>query len=157
MIGYGYWGPNLLRNLIETDGADVVSCADQRPDRRALAQRRYPNLHVTDDTNVILDDPAIDAIVIATPVSTHHELAKRALEQGKHVLVEKPMTRSVAEGEELIELAERNGLVLMVDHTFIYTGAVRRMKELLDTHDRRGSTTSTPFESIWASSNTTLT
>ena len=81
---------------------------------------------------MILDDPEIDAVVIATPVSTHYELAKRALEQGKHVLVEKPMTRTAAEGEELIALAEQNGLVLMVDHTFIYTGAVRKMKELID-------------------------
>jgi len=132
LIGFGYWGPNLFRNLIETEGADVVSCADKRPDRRALAQRRYPALKVTDDASAVIDDPEIDAVVIATPVSTHYELARRALGQGKHVLVEKPMTRSVAEGEELIELAEKNGLVLMVDHTFIYTGAVRRMKELID-------------------------
>jgi predicted dehydrogenase len=135
VIGYGYWGPNLVRNLSETEGADVVACADKRPDRRALAQRRYPSLRVTDDANAVLDDPVIDAVVIATPVSTHHELAKRALEQGKHVLVEKPMTRSVAEGEELMALAEKNDLTLMVDHTFIYTGAVRRMKELVDTQE----------------------
>jgi predicted dehydrogenase len=133
VIGYGYWGPNLVRNLMETEGAEVVQCADKRQDRRVLAQRRYPGLKVTDDSRAILDDPAIDAVVIATPVSTHHQLAKRALEQGKHVLVEKPMTRSAAEAEELIELAENNSLVLMVDHTFIYTGSVRRMKELLDT------------------------
>lgn len=133
VIGYGYWGPNLVRNLMETEGAEVVWCADKRADRRMLAQRRYPGLKVTDDSCAMLDDPAVDAVVIATPVATHHQLAKRALEQGKHVLVEKPMTRSVAEGEELIELAEKNGLILMVDHTFIYTGAVRRIKELLDT------------------------
>jgi predicted dehydrogenase len=132
VIGYGYWGPNLVRNLIETEGAEVVKCADKRPDRRALARRRYPAMEVTDDALDILDDPDVDAVVIATPVSTHYELVKRALDQGKHVLVEKPMTRSVAEAEALIELAEKNSLVLMVDHTFIYTGAVRRMKELLD-------------------------
>jgi len=132
VIGYGYWGPNLVRNLMETEVAQVIWCADKRPERRALAERRYPTLKVNEDADAIIDDPAVDAVVVATPVSTHYDLAKRALEQGKHVLVEKPMTRTVTEGEELIELAEKNGLVLMVDHTFIYTGAVRRMKELLD-------------------------
>jgi predicted dehydrogenase len=132
VIGYGYWGPNLVRNLMETDGARVVSCAEKRPDRIALARRRYPILKVTEDSDSILDDPEVDAVVIATPVSTHHQLAKRALEQGKHVLVEKPITRTTAEAEELIALAEDRELVLMVDHTFIYTGAVRKMKELLD-------------------------
>jgi predicted dehydrogenase len=135
VIGYGYWGPNLVRNLMETEGAQVLWCADKRPDRRAVAQRRYPGLKVTEDADAIIEDPAIDAVVVATPVSTHYDLAKRALEHGKHVLVEKPMTRTVAESEELIELAEKNDLVLMVDHTFIYTGAVRRMKELLDARE----------------------
>ena len=88
---------------------------------------------MTEDSSAILDDPEIDAVVIATPVSTHYELAKRALEQGKHVLVEKPITRTSAEAEELIELAAARDLVLMVDHTFIYTGAVRKMKELIET------------------------
>src|SRR5918992_2488101 len=106
VIGYGYWGPNLVRNLMETDGARVVSCAEKRPDRIALARRRYPILKVTEDSDSILDDPEVDAVVIATPVSTHHQLAKRALEQGKHVLVEKPITRTTAEAEELIALAE---------------------------------------------------
>jgi predicted dehydrogenase len=133
VIGYGYWGPNLIRNLMETDGAVVASCADLRPDRRALIQRRHPTLKVTDSAEAIIDDANIDAVVIVTPVSTHHELAKRALERGKHVLVTKPFTRTVAEGEELIELADASGLVLLVDHTFIYTSAVRKMKELLDT------------------------
>jgi predicted dehydrogenase len=138
VIGYGYWGPNLVRNLMETEGAAVVSCADLRPDRRALAQQRYPPLKVTDDADAILDDSELDAVVLATPLSTHYALAKRALEQGKHVLVEKPMTRTAAEAEELMELADSQGLVLMVDHTFIYTGAVRRMKELLTTGGRAG-------------------
>jgi predicted dehydrogenase len=133
VIGYGYWGPNLVRNLTETEGVQVVSCSDLRPDRRALVQRRYPGLTVIESADTIMDDPNIDAVAIVTPVSTHHELAKRALEQGKHVLVTKPFTRTVAEGEELVGLAEENGLVLLVDHTFIYTGAVRKMKELLET------------------------
>jgi predicted dehydrogenase len=132
VIGYGYWGPNLVRNLAEMEGADLRWCADKRPDRRALAKKRYPFLQVTEDAADVIDDPALDAVVIATPVSTHYPLAKQALERGKHVLIEKPMARSAAEAQELLELAERNGLVLMVDHTFIYTGAVRRMKEILD-------------------------
>jgi predicted dehydrogenase len=131
VVGYGYWGPNLVRNMSETEGAKVVAVADKRSDRRALAQRRYPGLAVTAEAEAIIDDPEVDAIVIATPVSTHHELARRALEQGKHVLVEKPMTRTVAEAEDLIALAEAQDRVLMVDHTFVYTGAVRKTKELI--------------------------
>src|SRR5438128_6245945 len=130
VIGYGYWGPNLVRNLAEMEGAELRWCADQRPDRRALAKKRYPFLQVTEDAAEVIDDPALDAVVIATPVSTHYPLAKQALERGKHVLIEKPLARSAAEAQELLELAERKGLVLMVDHTFIYTGAVRRMKEI---------------------------
>jgi predicted dehydrogenase len=132
VIGYGYWGPNLVRNFTEIDGAEVKWCADRRADRRALAGRRYPSIRVTEHPDQIFDDPEVHAVAIATPVATHHALAKRALERGKHVLLEKPMTRSAAEGEELRALAEQNDVVLMVDHTFIYTGAVRRMKEILD-------------------------
>jgi predicted dehydrogenase len=132
LIGYGYWGPNLLRNFAEIDGVEVRWCADTRPDRQALAKRRYPLLEVTGDANDILKDPAVEAVVIATPVFTHYPLVRQALEHGKHVLVEKPMSRTVAECEELGELAEKKGLVLMVDHTFIYTGAVRKTKEMID-------------------------
>lgn len=132
IIGYGYWGPNLVRNLLATEGVEVVYCAEQRPDRRELAARQYPTLTVVEDADRIIDDGDIDAVVVATPVTTHYHLAKRALEAGKHVLVSKPITRSVAEAEELVELAERRGLVLMVDHTFVFTGAVRRIKELVD-------------------------
>ena len=131
IIGYGYWGPNLLRNLAEIADTTVTWCVDQRPDRRALAHRRYPALQVSDNANTVLNDPAVDAVVIATPVSTHYPLAKRALECGKHVFVEKPMTGSVAEAEELVALAQQQGRLLMVDHTFIYTGAVRKMKEIV--------------------------
>lgn len=132
VIGYGYWGPNLVRNFAELEGAEVKWCADQRADRRALVKKRYPSISVTEDAQPILDDLDVNAVVIATPVSTHYPLAKQALERGKHVLVEKPMTRTVAEGQELLELADKKGLVLMVDHTFIYTGAVRKMREILD-------------------------
>ena len=132
VIGYGYWGPNIVRNLLEIDEIEVAWCADLNKGRLALAQKRYPKLHVTGDPTQVTSDPAVDAIVIATPVATHFPLAKKALENGKHVLVEKPMTHTVAEGEKLIELADKRGLVLMVDHTFIYTGAVRKLKEIVE-------------------------
>ncbi len=132
IIGYGYWGPNLVRNFAECAGVTVRACAELRPERRALVQQRFPAVAVTATADDVLTDPGIDAVVIATPVSTHYALAKTALEHGKHVLVEKPITRSAAEAEELIALAQRNGCVLMVDHTFVYTGAVRKMKEIVD-------------------------
>ena len=124
-----------LDNFAELDGAHVKWCADKRPDRLALVKKRYPSISVTEDPQRIFNDPEVNAVVIATPVSAHYLLAKQALEHGKHVLVEKPMTRSVAEGQELLELADKKRLVLMVDHTFIYTGAVRKMKEVLDGED----------------------
>ena len=132
VIGYGYWGPNLVRNFAELPEVRVRWCADLRADRRALARSRYPSIRVTEDAGDLFDDPTLDAIAIATPVSTHFELAKRALASGKHVLIEKPMTRWASEAQELIALAEARGLVLMVDHTFVYTGAVRKMKEIVD-------------------------
>ncbi|HSP98636.1 MAG TPA: Gfo/Idh/MocA family oxidoreductase [Candidatus Dormibacteraeota bacterium] len=131
IIGYGYWGPNLLRNFADCAGAAVHACAELQPERRAVAQQRYPAVAVTADAEAVLTDPAVDAVAIATPVSTHYRLAKLALAHGKHVLVEKPMTDGVGEAEELIALARRNGCVLMVDHTFVYTGAVRRMKAIV--------------------------
>ncbi len=132
VIGYGYWGPNLVRNFSEVQGSEVSWCADQRPDRRNLVKKRFPSVKSTENAEDIFKDPNVDAVVIATPVSSHHPLAKRALECGKHVMVEKPMARSIAEAEELAILADKKGLVLMVDHTFIYTGAVRKIKELLE-------------------------
>lgn len=132
LIGYGYWGPNLLRNFSETDGVEVKWCADVQLNRLTAARKRHPATKMTQDAQDILDDPEVTAVVIATPVTTHFSLAKRALEANKHVLIEKPMTRTVAESEELIAIAEKRGLVLMVDHTFIYTGAVRKIKELID-------------------------
>ena len=132
VIGYGYWGPNLLRNFAEIGAVDLKWCADTRADRRALVKKRYPTIRVAENAEQILDDPEVNAVVIATPVSAHYHLAKQALERGKHVLVEKPMTRTVAEGQALLELADKKNLILMVDHTFIYTGAVRKMKEILD-------------------------
>jgi predicted dehydrogenase len=135
LIGYGYWGPNLLRNLSEIDGLEVKWCADRRPDRLAFARRRHSSIQTTECADRIFDDSEVAAVVIATPVSTHYELAKAALESGKHVFIEKPMTRTVTESEELVAIAARLGLVLMVDHTFIYTGAVRKIKQIIESGD----------------------
>jgi predicted dehydrogenase len=132
IIGYGYWGPNLLRNFAERDDVTVRACADLSPERRAVARQRHPGVAISDDAEAVLADPAIDAVVIATPVSTHYPLARTALAYGKHVLVEKPMTDRVADAEALIALAAQARRVLMVDHTFVYTGAVRRMRAIID-------------------------
>jgi predicted dehydrogenase len=132
LIGYGYWGPNLLRNFSETQGVEVKWCADTRPERLDVLRNRHPATQITSKAETIFDDSEIGAVVIATPVSTHFALAKRALESNKHVFVEKPMTRTTAESEELIEMAAKRDLVLMVDHTFIYTGAVRKIKEIVE-------------------------
>jgi predicted dehydrogenase len=132
VIGYGYWGPNLVRNLSQVDDVEVVWCVDKRPERRTLAKKHHSVMQVTENADDVLEDSSVDAVVIATPVSTHFQLAQRALERGKHVLVEKPMTQTVEQGEELIDLAQKNSRVLMVDHTFIYTGAVRKMKEIIE-------------------------
>jgi predicted dehydrogenase len=131
VIGCGYWGPNLLRNFAENEAASLRWMCDLDEKRLETLGRRYPSAQTTVDCAKLFDDPQLDAVVIATPVSTHFNFAKAALEAGKHVLVEKPFTANVAEAEELIELAERNGLTLMVDHTFIYTGAVQKIKEMI--------------------------
>ena len=135
IIGYGYWGPNIVRNFAETEGARVVMCCDSNAQCLAKATARYPSFEVTRDYNDVLNNPAIDAVSIVTPVHTHYELARKALEQGKHVLVEKPLSASVSEAESLIEIAAKRNLTLMVDHTFVYTGAVRKMKEIVNGGD----------------------
>ena len=132
VIGYGYWGPNVVRNFAEVDGAQVWSVSDMSPERLALAHARYPALTTTTDCHELIADPAVDAVVIMTPVSTHFELAREALRAGKHVLVAKPLTPNAEQAAELIAEAQLRRRVLMVDHTFIYTGAVRRIKELVD-------------------------
>lgn len=134
MIGYGYWGPNLVRNFVETPGAQVKTVSDFKPELLAKVQARYPTIQVTTDCQDIFTDPKIDAVAIATPVSTHFDLALAALQAGKHVLVEKPMTVSSEQAMRLIEEAEKRNLVLMVDHTFVYTGAVRKMRDLVVTN-----------------------
>jgi len=131
VIGYGYWGPNVVRNFSMVDDARLVAICDQRDERLATAAKLYPAVRLHRDIDDLLADPEVDAVAIATPVHTHFDLGMRALRAGKHVLLEKPMTSTVAEAEQLIEEAERRGLVLMVDHTFIYTSAVRKIHELV--------------------------
>jgi predicted dehydrogenase len=131
IVGYGYWGPNLVRNFSEAPNTTVTAVSDMRPDRLALVERRYPGVQTTTSTEDLLANPAVDAVAISTPVSTHFELGMQALRAGKHVLLEKPMTTTSEESMALIEEAERRGLVLMVDHTFVYTGAVRKIRDLV--------------------------
>ena len=132
VIGYGYWGPNLVRNFMESSKTKVSMVADMSLNRLATINPLYPSIITTTDYKEILSSPDVDAVAIATPVSTHFEIALQALKAGKHVLVEKPITNSSANALQLIEEAERRNLVLMVDHTFPYTGAVRKIKDLID-------------------------
>ena len=132
IIGYGYWGPNLVRNFTQADGARVVSVCDQRPARRAQVEAHYPAIKAVADVSEMLANPAINAVAIATPVFSHFDLAMQALRAGKHVFVEKPFTTTSEQALRLIEEAEKRRLVLMVDHTFLYTSAVRKIKELID-------------------------
>ena len=130
-IGYGYWGPNVVRNLDGLEGAYVAAISDKSPAARGRAEKAMHGVYVTPDANEVITSPDIDAVAIVTPVWTHYELAKAALENGKHVFVEKPFTSNTAQAEELINLAARKNLQIMVDHTFLFTGAVRKIKQLL--------------------------
>ena len=132
VIGYGYWGPNIVRNFHSHDDSEVVLVADRNPKCEPRLKKVYPSIGFTTDENQVLTSPDIDVVAVVTPVWTHYELAKKALENGKHVFVEKPFTYSVQQGEELIELAEKKNLKIMVDHTFLFTGAVKKIKELVD-------------------------
>src|SRR5580698_8577811 len=132
VIGYGYWGPNIVRNLRGLDSATVVSICDKSSAALRRAKQAYPDIHVTTESSEILTSPDIDAIAVITPVWTHFELAKAALLNGKHVFVEKPFTSNSAQAEELIELAEKKNLQIMVDHTFLFTGAVKKIHQLID-------------------------
>lgn len=134
VIGYGYWGPNLVRNFNSLRGVKVLKVADLKPDRTEKVKVQYPHIETTNDPNEVINDPAIDAILIATPINTHYELTKKALLEGKHVLVEKPLAGSSEEAEVLVNLAERKNLTMLVDHTFIYTSAVRMIKKIVDSN-----------------------
>jgi predicted dehydrogenase len=132
VFGYGYWGPNVVRNIASLDTARVAAICDTNPAALARANQLYPKMQLTGDASDVLLSTEIDAVAVITPTCTHFELAKAALENGKHVFVEKPLTSTAAQAEELIELAEKNKLKIMVDHTFLFTGAVRKIRELLD-------------------------
>jgi predicted dehydrogenase len=131
VIGYGYWGPNVVRNLDRLDETKVVAVCDKSTAARRKVAKAYPDVLVTDDAAELMSSPKIDAIAVVTPVWTHYELAKAALQNGKHVFVEKPFTSNAAQAQELIELAARKNLKIMVDHTFLFTGAVQKIKQLL--------------------------
>jgi predicted dehydrogenase len=132
VIGFGYWGPNIVRNFNSIDGAQVVLICDKKQESLSRTRKRFPHIMTTTDYSEIMNAADIDAVAVITPVSTHFELAKKALQHGKHVFVEKPFTATVAQAEELIELADKKKLKIMVDHTFIFTGAVRKIKKLID-------------------------
>ena len=135
VIGYGYWGPNLVRNFQETQDACMAVCCDMNPQRLEQVHTKYPWVELTTEYDKVLKSPEVEAVAVATPVATHYEFARKALEHGKHVLVEKPIAASVAEAESLCDIAAKRNLTLMVNHTFIYTGAVRKMKEIIQHGD----------------------
>jgi predicted dehydrogenase len=131
VVGYGYWGPNVVRNLDRLESAEVVAVCDKSAAARKKVAKAYPAVLVTQDAAELMSSPDIDAIAVVTPVWTHYDLAKAALENGKHIFVEKPFTSSAAQAQELVDLAARKNLKIMVDHTFLFTGAVQKIKQLL--------------------------
>jgi predicted dehydrogenase len=132
VIGYGYWGPNVVRNFHGQEQSRVMVVCDKSPKSLQRLRQAHADIQTTNDCDELLTSSSIDAVAVVTPVWTHFELAKKALENGKHVFVEKPFTSTTAQAEELIELANRKRLKIMVDHTFLFTGAVRRMKQIID-------------------------
>jgi len=132
VVGYGYWGPNIVRNLRGVDGCEVAAVCDRSPDALKRVAQAYPDIAVTDDVSELMASPKIDAVAVVTPVCTHFQLAKAALQNGKHVFIEKPFTATTAEAEELIELAARRNLKIMDDRTFLFTGAVKKIRQLLE-------------------------
>lgn len=133
VIGYGYWGVNVVRNLNGIEGGKVVAICDVSEEARRRAQKAFPGAEVTADPRYVVSSPDVDAVAVVTPVSSHFELARLALLNGKHIFVEKPFTSRARQAEELIDLAERKNLLIMVDHTFLFTGAVRKIKQFIET------------------------
>jgi len=131
VIGYGYWGPNVVRNLVSLEGSKVLAIADVTQTARVRAQKAYPGIKVISDASEVIASTDVDAVAIVSPVWTHYKLTKAALENGKHVFVEKPFTSNTEQGEELINLAQQKNLKIMVDHTFLFTGAVKRISQLI--------------------------
>ena len=132
VVGYGYWGPNVVRNLQAIPGAEITAVCDKSSASRKRAHKSYPHIYVSSDASEVITSTEIDAVALVTPVWTHFELAKSALENGKHIFVEKPFTSNIAQAEQLIELAACKNLKIMVDHTFLFTGAVKKIKQLLN-------------------------
>src|SRR5207302_9834880 len=132
VIGYGYWGPNVVRNLASLEGSELMAVCDKSPAARRRMQKAHPGIAVATEASEILGSADVDAVAVVTPVWTHYELAKTALENGKQVFVEKPFTSNTAQAEELIELAAKKNLKIMVDHTFLFTGAVKKIRELVE-------------------------
>ena len=132
VIGYGYWGPNIVRNFNAANGSQVVMVCDMNQQALKKVKKIYPQIKITMDINKLIKNPEVDAVAISTPVFTHHELAKKSLEEGKSVFIEKPFTYTVADGEDIVNLAEKKKLKIMVDHTFLYTGAVRKIRQLIE-------------------------
>ncbi len=135
VVGYGYWGPNFVRNFHEIDGAEVVAVSDPREERLAGLRQRYPAIETLTRDQDLLSDCRIDAVAIAIPVSSHFDVALEAIRAGKHVLLTKPLAATADQGQRLIVEAERRNLVLMVDHTFVYTPAVQKMRELVEANE----------------------
>lgn len=135
VIGYGYWGPNIVRNLLSIENVNVVSICDKNINAMAGMQKRFRGIKICSDYHDITGSGEIDAVAVVTPVFTHFEIAKSALLNGKHVFVEKPFASSTREAEKLIEIANGKNLKIMVDHTFLFTGAVRKIKELIDKNE----------------------
>jgi len=133
VIGVGYWGPNLIRNFVSNPHTHIAKCSDLKEERLKYIRNIYPSLETTTDYKKVINDPGIDLIAICTPVFSHYEIAKAALEAGKHVLIEKPMTSTSQQGEDLLNIAKQKNLRVFVDHTFLFTGAVQKIKELIDT------------------------
>ena len=132
IVGYGYWGPNIARNFDRVEECRVVRICDSNRDALERVRKSLPGIETTTELSEVVEAPDIDAAAIVTPVSTHFELARRALENGKHVFVEKPFTATSDQALKLIEIAERGNLKIMVDHTFLFTGAVRKIKQLVE-------------------------
>jgi len=131
VIGYGYWGPRIVRNFQSTEGCEVELVCDRSAEALSRAKKAFPNVHVTTEIEDVLSSPSIDAVAVVTPVCAHFAIAKAALENGKHVFVEKPFTATSEQAEQLIDLADRKHLQIMVDHTFLFTGAVRKIRQLI--------------------------
>ncbi len=135
VIGVGYWGPNIIRNLMSSKKFKVLMCADLRKERLSYITSLYPTIQSTQDYRELVKNKHLEALAICTPVYSHYEIARAALQAGKHILIEKPMTSTTAQAEQLINLAEKKKRVILVDHTFLFTGAVRKIKEIVDSGD----------------------